>query len=36
MAALGQIPRGFLIGKRRLWRAADIDDFISKKTMDTN
>ncbi len=31
MAALGQIPKGFLIGKRRLWRATDIDAFIAGK-----
>lgn len=36
MAALGQIPRGFLIGKKRFWRAEDIYDFISEKAMSTN
>jgi predicted DNA-binding transcriptional regulator AlpA len=34
MAAFGQIPRGFLIGKRRLWRASDIDNFIAAKALD--
>ena len=36
MAALGQIPKGFLIGKRRFWLATDIYDFITEKSKNTN
>lgn len=31
MHATGQIPAGFLVGRRRFWRAIDVQDFINRE-----